>query len=145
MVVTRSSFLARYKKFQTQDPEIVDFALEQSKEFVVTSLWGQRRDTGVVRRDDASAVVGNHWSRSEKARKDLRRGVYRCQGRRLAACRHSRRSGGSNQRYANCRTNGKDGGGLWIARHYRRRRYRRGGRPSQRIPPATWRCRRIGR
>ena len=48
MVVTRPSFLARYKKFQTQDPEIVDFALEQAKEFVATSLWGQRRDTGIM-------------------------------------------------------------------------------------------------
>jgi hypothetical protein len=48
MVVTRPSFLVRYKKFQTQDPEIVDFALEQAKEFVVTSLWGQRRDTGIM-------------------------------------------------------------------------------------------------
>lgn len=48
MVVTRSSFLARYKKFVTQDPEIVDFALEQSKECVITSLWGQRRDTGIM-------------------------------------------------------------------------------------------------
>lgn len=48
MVVTRPSFLARYKKFQTQDPEIVDFALEQAKEFVATSLWGERRDTGIM-------------------------------------------------------------------------------------------------
>ncbi len=48
MVVTRPSFLTRYKKFQTQDPEIVDFALEQAKEFVATSLWGQRRDTGIM-------------------------------------------------------------------------------------------------
>ena len=48
MVVTRPSFLVRYKKFQTQDPEIVDFALEQAKEFVATSLWGQRRDTGIM-------------------------------------------------------------------------------------------------
>lgn len=48
MVVTRPSFLARYKKFQTQDPEIVDFALEQAREFVPTTLWGQRRDTGIM-------------------------------------------------------------------------------------------------
>jgi hypothetical protein len=48
MVVTRPSFLVRYKKFQTQDPEIVDFALEQAKEFVAASLWGQRRDTGIM-------------------------------------------------------------------------------------------------
>jgi hypothetical protein len=48
MAVTSYDFLTKYKKFQSQDLEMVELCLEQASAIVATSVWGQRRDTGVM-------------------------------------------------------------------------------------------------
>ena len=48
MVVTSSGFLGIYKKFQTQDLVMIEFCLDQAKTLTPITLWGEKRDLGVI-------------------------------------------------------------------------------------------------